>query len=366
MGATSCRCHCDGTKVGAQDDLPSRKEYNSLRIFLEGAEFPKLESASTVRLYSTCEVRGSGKSCRTSIVEGGREVTWRHEHQFREIDRGDDLLLAIFDASDKDEAGRDKKVASTLMEVANIFEQGFHGSLQLMAEVEAFEDSRLNLRFVREYLTEGKMVVALHPGLQVEEAMHKVRVTFRVSEAVTDKEVTMEFTEAPLGMTFVSDVMPMVVRNDPTLGQAKELGVRHGWVITKVDDVDLVDMAYEAAFSIFKEKVKVLYKGMSMVNTGADSIAAGMPSVQLTFWPSLDFKDHDIVKTFTGAPLGMIFAHNQVPIVVRHQPASGQAKVLGVKRGWVIAKIDGVDITQMSYAEAFELLQSKVRALPCI
>eukprot|EP00418_Pyrodinium_bahamense_P079138 CAMPEP_0179062126 /NCGR_PEP_ID=MMETSP0796-20121207/26771_1 /TAXON_ID=73915 /ORGANISM="Pyrodinium bahamense, Strain pbaha01" /LENGTH=244 /DNA_ID=CAMNT_0020759031 /DNA_START=105 /DNA_END=839 /DNA_ORIENTATION=+ len=91
--------------------------------------------------------------------------------------------------------------------------------------------------------------------------------------------------------------------------------------------------------------------------------ALGKPAVRVTFWKSSSNKE-EIEFNFTRAPLGMSFDADRIPIVVNSINPSAEANELGVQVGMVIAKIDGVDLTEMPYDDAFGLMKEKVRPLP--
>lgn len=86
----------------------------------------------------------------------------------------------------------------------------------------------------------------------------RVAVTFGRPEASPPDEVTLHFTRAPLGMVFAADVMPLIVKYDPSQGQAQELGVRQGWLVMGIDGVDITKMPYAPAFDLFKRRVGAL------------------------------------------------------------------------------------------------------------
>lgn len=55
---------------------------------------------------------------------------------------------------------------------------------------------------------------------------------------------------------------------------------------------------------------------------------------------------------------------HRVPIVVAHVKRPSKAQDLGIQVGWVIAKIEGEDLTQLEYSDAWGLMKEKVRVLP--
>jgi len=101
-----------------------------------------------------------------------------------------------------------------------------------------------------------------------------------------------------------------------------------------------------------------------MAEHGPGTPTSVMRKVDLTFWKSMVEKNEDIVLTFTYLPLGLHFEKLLIPLTVSKEPQEGQAKELGVKRGWILAKLDGIDLTTGYYTQVIQLFEQRLKELP--
>mmetsp|Transcript_90406 Transcript_90406/g.264541 ORF Transcript_90406/g.264541 Transcript_90406/m.264541 type:complete len:259 (+) Transcript_90406:62-838(+) len=257
MGGTACRCQCEDSKAepNARVLPPPGEDFNALSITIESASFQAAKwkrDQEELQLHCTCEVPSKPhKKCRTQSVGGSLAPAWRYEGELVGVERGDDLVFKVFD--------KDDLVATARLPSSDLLDRGFQGCLQLRLESVPGEEGTLYVSAQPEYVPPdqaGVVQILNIPG----EPGAKVRVTFQIPDSKPDEEVSLDFTQAPLGMTFAADIMPMAVRYEPSAGQAKDMGVQQGWVITKIDGTDITQMQYEAAFDLFKERVKVLPK----------------------------------------------------------------------------------------------------------
>uniref|UniRef100_A0A7S2FVR1 PDZ domain-containing protein n=1 Tax=Alexandrium andersonii TaxID=327968 RepID=A0A7S2FVR1_9DINO len=70
-----------------------------------------------------------------------------------------------------------------------------------------------------------------------------------------DKEATLNvtFTRTPLGMSFNSGELPIVVKEVLDDGEARGLGIKEGMIITAIAGVNVSGMSYDAAFALMKK-----------------------------------------------------------------------------------------------------------------
>uniref|UniRef100_A0A7S1L5P2 PDZ domain-containing protein n=1 Tax=Alexandrium catenella TaxID=2925 RepID=A0A7S1L5P2_ALECA len=74
-----------------------------------------------------------------------------------------------------------------------------------------------------------------------------------VVEYGPDKERSkVYFTRTPLGMSFNSGELPIVVKEVQDDGEAKDIGVRDGMVIVEIAGSNIVGMSYDDAFALMK------------------------------------------------------------------------------------------------------------------
>mmetsp|Transcript_30750 Transcript_30750/g.88198 ORF Transcript_30750/g.88198 Transcript_30750/m.88198 type:complete len:128 (-) Transcript_30750:206-589(-) len=82
-------------------------------------------------------------------------------------------------------------------------------------------------------------------------------MTFRLQDSLK----VVHFTRIPLGMSFDSGRVPMVVQDAFEGGEARKLGVKQGMVIVKIGETDVTGMTYDVAFRLMKEKVQFMPSG---------------------------------------------------------------------------------------------------------
>jgi len=77
------------------------------------------------------------------------------------------------------------------------------------------------------------------------------------------------------------------------------------------------------------------------------------------------FKEDDVERTivFTQAPLGMKFDKHKMPIVIRAFTRNSYAQAAGVKPGMELIRVEGTDITQLSYDQAFAIITAAARKI---
>mmetsp|Transcript_55922 Transcript_55922/g.103485 ORF Transcript_55922/g.103485 Transcript_55922/m.103485 type:complete len:258 (-) Transcript_55922:32-805(-) len=77
------------------------------------------------------------------------------------------------------------------------------------------------------------------------------------------------------------------------------------------------------------------------------------------------FKEDDVERTivFTQAPLGMKFDKHKMPIVIRAFTRNSYAQAAGVRPGMELIRVEGTDITQLSYDQAFAIITAAARRI---
>lgn len=68
---------------------------------------------------------------------------------------------------------------------------------------------------------------------------------------------------------------------------------------------------------------------------------------------------------FTKKPLGLDF-NKKVPITVRGVSADGAGAAKGVRLGWKVLEVNGVDLSTGSFAEVFDVLSIGSKSIPKI
>ena len=88
-----------------------------------------------------------------------------------------------------------------------------------------------------------------------------LKMVLRMStSADTDQRKEVNFTRSPLGMSFATARMPMIVGRVLQDGEAMDLGVQLGMVIERIGEADVTELTYEEAFSFMQRKVEELPK----------------------------------------------------------------------------------------------------------
>jgi len=77
------------------------------------------------------------------------------------------------------------------------------------------------------------------------------------------------------------------------------------------------------------------------------------------------FREDDAERTitFTQAPLGMKFDKHKMPIVIRAFTKNSYAQMAGVRPGMELIRVEGTDISSLSYEEAFAIITAAARRI---
>merc|ERR1711956_199252 len=87
-----------------------------------------------------------------------------------------------------------------------------------------------------------------------------LRFVFRLNASLDSAKTTVYFKKKPLGMSFHSGKIPILVREVPVDGEAIKLGIQAGMVIEMIAEKDVTECTYEEAFEHMKAKVGQLPK----------------------------------------------------------------------------------------------------------
>mmetsp|Transcript_113283 Transcript_113283/g.225620 ORF Transcript_113283/g.225620 Transcript_113283/m.225620 type:complete len:118 (-) Transcript_113283:293-646(-) len=88
----------------------------------------------------------------------------------------------------------------------------------------------------------------------------KLSIAFRANTSTDSEKKVVYFKKAPLGMSFTSNTMPIIVKDVTDGGEAKSIGVEPNMVIEKIGDEDITDSTYNDAFQLLRQKVDELPK----------------------------------------------------------------------------------------------------------
>jgi hypothetical protein len=162
----------------------------------------------------------------------------------------------------------------------------------------------------------------------------------------------------PLGVQFSAE-FPLRVKREP-LGHGKDLGIEVGWILKSVNGIDITKVRD------FAEVNNILYKEVGEKTIPLDQwkrsaldaeardsmVAGGVPLI----W---DTPDGERTVYATKKPLGVQFKA-EFPLKVKREP-EGHSKELGVKKGWILKSVNGIDVTAMNdMAKVNEILYKEV------
>ncbi|CAK0869255.1 unnamed protein product, partial [Prorocentrum cordatum] len=81
----------------------------------------------------------------------------------------------------------------------------------------------------------------------------------------------------------------------------------------------------------------------------------GLPTLDICFWPSTKDRSRALQVRFSAAPIGVEFDFSQAPVRVKCVTCRKTAG-LGIRRGMVVAKVGGVDATDMPSRKLSKLI----------
>jgi len=89
----------------------------------------------------------------------------------------------------------------------------------------------------------------------------------------------------------------------------------------------------------------------------------GLPTLDICFWPSTKDRSRALQVRFSAAPIGVEFDFSQAPVRVKCVTCRKTAG-LGIRRGMVVAKVGGVDATDMPSRKLSKLIRDECSRLP--
>jgi len=87
-----------------------------------------------------------------------------------------------------------------------------------------------------------------------------LKMVFRMSTSPDSDQKVVYFTCSPLGLSFDSNKMPIVVKNVSEGGEGENLNIQPGMMIEMIGDHDITTISYHQALNLMKEKVGELPK----------------------------------------------------------------------------------------------------------
>merc|ERR1712224_367306 len=137
------------------------------------------------------------------------------------------------------------------------------------------------------------------------------------------EEVAVEAVRKPLGLIFEKK-LPIIITEEGD-GHASELGVEVGWMLTSINDVDIIGET---------DYMKV----SNMLQRGIHALPEGLP---LTFITETG-KERTVYAM--QKPLGLIY-DRELPILIKEERPGSHGSAIGVRRGWMLKKINHIDIS---------------------
>jgi len=164
-----------------------------------------------------------------------------------------------------------------------------------------------------------------------------------VFETETGDEKAVWATRKPLGLIFEKK-LPIVITEEGD-GHAFELGVKVGWTLISINDVDIT------SFADYRKVSDMLQKAISM-------LPGGLP---LTFITEIG-KEKTVYAM--QKPLGLIY-DKELPILIKEERHGDHGSAIGVRKGWVLKKINHIDISQKTNFDEVNILMHRwVNRLP--
>lgn len=176
-------------------------------------------------------------------------------------------------------------------------------------------------------------------------------ITF-VDDNGQDRRV--RFKSRPLDMEICYGMTPMRVINVDRQGLAHKSGVERGWTIRRINSSDVAGKPFDDQFSMLKNALTPL--PVHSLDHKADAL-------EIVFVAGADEKEVPVI--FSKKPLGFD-CEVVAPIKVKSIKENCVARRSGVEVGWIVKKIDGVDISTLDIELQIKYLKESVAALPDI
>jgi len=95
-----------------------------------------------------------------------------------------------------------------------------------------------------------------------------------------------------------------------------------------------------------------------------DRKAPGLPTYTVLELAFLDSLGAENVVTFHKRPLGCRIVMHELPVCVDAVYDLGLAQQLGIQKGWILAKVNGTDVSGRAFDEQFGVLMKAMEVLP--
>merc|ERR1740138_105756 len=162
----------------------------------------------------------------------------------------------------------------------------------------------------------------------------------------------------PLGVQFSAE-FPLKVKREPQ-GHGKDLGIEVGWILKSVNGIDVtkardIGEVNDILYREVGEKTIPLDKWRQSGLDAEEENASASLGVSLTW----DTPDGERTVYATRRPLGVQF-QAAFPLKVKREP-EGHSKDIGVKKGWILKLVNGIDVTAMhDIAKVNEILYREI------
>merc|ERR1712185_880272 len=146
-------------------------------------------------------------------------------------------------------------------------------------------------------------------------------LTFQTGE----KETTVYALRKPLGLVFEKR-QPIKI-NENKEGHGKDLGIRKGWILTHVNNVNVLSMPFQEADDLLHAAINKL---------------PGDHIIPMR-WDTGD--GQEITVFARRKPLGLVFERGVLPIKITME-SRGHGKDLGIRVGWILKSINNIDVSR--------------------
>jgi len=160
---------------------------------------------------------------------------------------------------------------------------------------------------------------------------------------VTDwGEETVHAIKKPLGLIFEKQTPIMITREKD--GHGKDVGIQVGWILKKINNVDITKMDFEEADALLHAEVDKLPGGIHIPLR----------------W---DTGDGDVTVWAFKKPLAVTY-QGRLPIKITKE-TEGHGKDIGIEVGWVLKSVNNIDITkETSFAVVDAIFHGEIDKLP--
>jgi len=151
-------------------------------------------------------------------------------------------------------------------------------------------------------------------------------------------------------------------------GHGKDLGIQVGWVLVGINHVDISAWSFHTLDHVLhNEFAKLPGRDAGpdrQVSHWRDAQPPPAPAQKVT----LEWTTPTGVQSVeaTKKPLGLNFNRDEMPIKVtgEQESHSGHGNDIGIRVGWVLKAVNGIDVTGLSFHELDHLLHHEIGKLP--